>query len=49
MAPLGAPNLILMRNHGALTVGDTVDQAVSRLEIAEHLASTLLLSERTKL
>ena len=49
LAPLGAPNLILMRNHGALTVGDTVDQAVSRLEIAEHLASTLLLSERTKL
>jgi L-fuculose-phosphate aldolase len=48
-APLGAPNLILMRNHGALTVGDTVDEALSRLEIAEHLASTLLLSERTKL
>ncbi|MEK7349185.1 MAG: class II aldolase/adducin family protein [Candidatus Eisenbacteria bacterium] len=49
VAPLGAPNLILMRNHGALTVGDTVDEALSRLEIAEHLASTLLLSERTKL
>lgn len=49
MAPLGAPNLILLRNHGALTVGDTVDEALSRLEIAEHLASTLLLSERTKL
>jgi L-fuculose-phosphate aldolase len=49
MAPLGAPNLILLRNHGALTVGDTVDVALSRLEIAEHLATTLLLSERTKL
>jgi L-fuculose-phosphate aldolase len=48
VAPAGAPNLILMRNHGALTVGDTVDQALSRLEIAEHLAATLLLSERTK-
>jgi len=48
-APPGAPNLILMRNHGALTVGETVDEALSRLEIAEHLAATLLLSERTKL
>ena len=48
-APPGAPNLILMRNHGALTVGETVDQALSRLEIAEHLAATLLLSERSKL
>ena len=48
-APAGAPNLILLRNHGALTVGDTVDEALSRLEIAEHLAWTLLLSERTKL
>jgi len=48
-APPGAPNLILMRNHGALTVGDTVDHALSRLEIAEHLAATLLLSERSRL
>ena len=47
-APAGAPNLLLLRNHGALAVGDTVDQAVSRLEVAEHLATTLLLSERTK-
>jgi L-fuculose-phosphate aldolase len=49
LAPPGAPNLILLRNHGALTVGETVDQALSRLEIAERLASTLLLSERMKL
>jgi len=47
-APPGAPNLLLLRNHGALAVGDTVDHAVSRLEIAEHLATTLLLSERTR-
>jgi L-fuculose-phosphate aldolase len=47
-APPGAPNLLLLRNHGAVAVGATVDQAVSRLEIAEHLAATLLLSERTK-
>ena len=48
-APPGAPNLVLLRNHGALAVGETVDQALSRLEVAEHLAATLLLSERTKL
>jgi L-fuculose-phosphate aldolase len=47
-APLGAPNLLLLRNHGAVAVGENVDQATSRLEIAEHLASTLLLAERTK-
>ncbi|HSQ59567.1 MAG TPA: class II aldolase/adducin family protein [Acidobacteriota bacterium] len=47
-APPGAPNLLLLRNHGAVAVGETVDQALSRLEIAEHLASTLLLSERTR-
>jgi L-fuculose-phosphate aldolase len=47
-APHGAPQLLLLRNHGAVAVGDTVDQALSRLEIAEHLATTLLLAERTK-
>jgi L-fuculose-phosphate aldolase len=45
-APPGAPNLLLLRHHGAVAVGETVDQALSRLEIAEHLATTLLLAER---
>ncbi len=48
-APPGVPNLVILRNHGALAVGATVDQALSRLEVAERLASTLLLSERGRL
>jgi L-fuculose-phosphate aldolase len=47
-APAGAPNVVLLRHHGAVAVGETVDQALSRLEIAEHLAATLLLAERTR-
>lgn len=48
-APPGAPNLVILRNHGALAVGATVDQALARMEVAERLASTLLLSERGRL
>jgi L-fuculose-phosphate aldolase len=48
-APPGAPNLVILRSHGALAVGATVDQALARLEVAERLASTLLLSERGRL
>jgi L-fuculose-phosphate aldolase len=40
------PTVIVLQNHGALAVGANVDEALSRLEIAEHLAATLLLSER---
>jgi L-fuculose-phosphate aldolase len=40
------PTVVVMQNHGALAVGANVDEALSRLEIAEHLAATLLLAER---
>ena len=40
------PTVVVMQNHGALSVGANVDEALSRLEIAEHLAATLLLAER---
>ena len=39
------PSLLLLGNHGALALGKTVDEALSRLEIAEHLAATLLAAE----
>jgi len=35
-----------LRSHGALAVGGSVEEALARLEIAEHLAITLLLAER---
>ncbi|MGE5175641.1 MAG: class II aldolase/adducin family protein [Hyphomicrobiales bacterium] len=46
--PIGAvrPTVVILQNHGALSVGANVDEALSRLEVAEHLAATLLLSER---
>jgi L-fuculose-phosphate aldolase len=40
------PNVILLGNHGALALGANVDQALGRLETAEHLAATLLAAER---
>jgi L-fuculose-phosphate aldolase len=46
----GAPasDVLILRSHGALAVGGSVEEALARLEIAEHLAMTLLLSERRK-
>jgi L-fuculose-phosphate aldolase len=42
------PNLVLLQNHGALAVGGSVDEALARLEIAEHLAAALLAAERPR-
>jgi L-fuculose-phosphate aldolase len=41
-----ACEVLVLRNHGALAVGGSVEEALARLEIAEHLAITLLLAER---
>jgi L-fuculose-phosphate aldolase len=41
-----ASDVLILRNHGALAVGGSVEEALARLEIAEHLARTLLLAER---
>jgi len=41
-----APMVLVLQNHGAIAVGSNVEEAVSRLEIAEHLAAALLLAER---
>ena len=41
-----ACDVLILRSHGALAVGGSVEEALSRLEIAEHLAMTLLLAER---
>jgi L-fuculose-phosphate aldolase len=38
--------VLILRNHGALAVGGSVEEALARLEIAEHLAITLLHAER---
>jgi L-fuculose-phosphate aldolase len=40
------PSVLVLQNHGALAVGANVEEAVSRLEIAEHLAAAMLLAER---
>jgi L-fuculose-phosphate aldolase len=40
------PSVLVLQNHGALAVGTNVEEAVSRLEIAEHLAAAMLLAER---
>jgi ribulose-5-phosphate 4-epimerase/fuculose-1-phosphate aldolase len=44
----GSPacDVLILRSHGALAVGGSVEEALARLEIAEHLAMTLLLAER---
>jgi L-fuculose-phosphate aldolase len=39
-------DVLILKNHGALAVGGSVEEALARLEIAEHLAMTLLLAER---
>jgi len=43
----GRPNVLVLENHGALSVGRSVDEALARLETAEHLAETLLRAERS--
>jgi L-fuculose-phosphate aldolase len=40
------PAVLVLQNHGAIAVGANVEEAVCRLEIAEHLAAAMLLSER---
>jgi L-fuculose-phosphate aldolase len=40
------PHVLVLQNHGALAVGANVEEALSRLEIAEHLAAAVLLAER---
>jgi len=40
------PHLLVLENHGAVALGRTVDEALARLETAEHLASILLAAER---
>jgi L-fuculose-phosphate aldolase len=39
------PNVLILESHGALAVGTGVDEALARLEIAEHLAAALLAAE----
>jgi len=48
LEPAGTPppSVLVLQNHGALAVGANVEEAVCRLEIAEHLAAALLLAER---
>lgn len=41
----GRPNLVILANHGALALGRSVDEALARLEIADHLAAALLAAE----
>ena len=43
---IAPPNVLVLQNHGAISVGANVEEAVSRLEIAEHLAAAMLLAER---
>ena len=45
-AALPGHDVLILRNHGALAVGGSVEEALTKLEIAEHLALTLLLAER---
>jgi ribulose-5-phosphate 4-epimerase/fuculose-1-phosphate aldolase len=40
------PHVLVLQNHGALAVGTNVEEALSRLETAEHLATSVLLAER---
>ncbi len=45
-AALPGHDVLILRNHGALSVGASVEEALAKLEIAEHLAMTLLLARR---
>jgi L-fuculose-phosphate aldolase len=42
LAEQDGPKLVILANHGALSVGQSVDEALGRLETAEHLAAALL-------
>jgi L-fuculose-phosphate aldolase len=44
--PVPRPHVLVLQNQGALTVGTNVDEALARLEVAEHLAAAVLMSER---
>lgn len=44
----GRPSLLLLANHGVISTGQSVDEALARLEVAEHLAATILAAERPK-
>ena len=46
LAGAGKPKLVILANHGALAIGPNVEDAVGRLEMAEHLAAALLAAER---
>ncbi len=39
---IGQHDVILLARHGALTVGHTLNEAVTRMEVLEHTAQTLL-------
>jgi L-fuculose-phosphate aldolase len=39
-------DVLVLSNHGALAVGGSVEDALCKIEIAEHLAVTLLYAER---
>ena len=45
-AALPGRDVLILRDHGALSVGASVEEALAKLEIAEHLAMTLLLARR---
>jgi len=42
LAGPGRPKLIILANHGAVSLGQSMDEAVARLETAEHLAAAIL-------
>ncbi|HVN55285.1 MAG TPA: class II aldolase/adducin family protein [Anaerolineaceae bacterium] len=42
---VGAHDVILIRNHGSLTLGRDLDEALIRLERLEHVAKTLTFAE----
>ncbi len=42
---IAAHNVILIRNHGSLTVGKDLDEALIHLERLEHIAKTLIFAE----
>ena len=44
--PIARPHVLVLQNHGALAVGANVEEALSRLETAEHLATSVLLADR---
>lgn len=43
---LAAANAILLMNHGAMTLGEALEQAYYRMEVLEHVAQTALAATR---